>query len=147
MHRDIKPDNILLNSKDENILDIRLGDLGLATPIPKEEQSFQKCGTPGYIGPEVLKGAGYNQQCDLFSLGVVMYNMLTGKPLFCGKDQEEVLKNNYFLKVNKFKDKIASYSEPAKDLLVKLLIRDPSKRLTAKTAAIHPFFGEDRLAV
>jgi serine/threonine protein kinase len=49
--------------------------------------------------------------------------------------------------VNKFKEKIAIYSEEAKDLLVKLLIRDPSKRIDANKAAMHPFFGEDRLAV
>mmetsp|Transcript_26982 Transcript_26982/g.20185 ORF Transcript_26982/g.20185 Transcript_26982/m.20185 type:complete len:117 (-) Transcript_26982:994-1344(-) len=82
VHRDIKPENILLGSKDPNTFDIRLGDLGLAAELPQEKYLKQRCGTPGYIAPEMLLAKAYNEKVDIFSAGVVMFNLLTKKLLF-----------------------------------------------------------------
>ena len=80
MHRDIKPDNILVKSKD-NIFDIVLADFGLSSKLPKsiDKVIFTRCGTPGYVGPEVLKWKAnkpfYDLKCDVFSIGCIFYLM------------------------------------------------------------------------
>jgi calcium/calmodulin-dependent protein kinase I len=55
---------------------------------------YMKCGTPGYVAPEILRSEGYNSKCDIFSLGSLMFNLLTGFYLFSGKDQREILMKN-----------------------------------------------------
>jgi len=78
MHRDLKPENILLKSK-ESDTDIVIADFGLSTEIgPLENILFKRCGTPGFVGPEVLnfdekKMQFYNAKCDIFSVGVIFY--------------------------------------------------------------------------
>ena len=81
MHRDIKPENILFRKKtaylDENNLCI--ADLGLATSQNVEKYVFFRCGTPGYIGPEVINVTDpnfkYSEKCDVFSAGAIMYHL------------------------------------------------------------------------
>lgn len=59
-----------------------------------EQQLFKKCGTPGYVAPEIFKTKSYDLKVDVFSLGVVFYILVYGRMPFEGKDQEEILKNN-----------------------------------------------------
>jgi len=61
---------------------VRIADFGLAAHIKPDEVLTQKCGTPTYIGPEVLSGSGYNEKADIFSLGSIMFNLVSGKYLF-----------------------------------------------------------------
>lgn len=80
-HRDIKPENIFLNKTTKTL---KLGDFGSASTF-KPEQKFEKIfGTPFYIAPEVLEG-DYDYKCDNWSMGVVLFIMLTGKPPFYAK--------------------------------------------------------------
>jgi calcium/calmodulin-dependent protein kinase I len=79
MHRDIKPENLLLQNT-SNIYDIVLADFGLATKIkqPVEEILFKRCGTPGFVAPEILaykddNSEFYNEKCDIFSIGALFY--------------------------------------------------------------------------
>lgn len=85
MHRDIKPENLLLRDESE-IYDIVLADFGLATKIkqPMEEILFKRCGTPGFVAPEILsykegKSEFYNEKCDIFSVGCLLYLLLVNK--------------------------------------------------------------------
>ncbi len=80
IHRDIKPDNILVLDKKD--LKICISDLGLACRSYDRKEIEVKCGTPGYVAPEVLKGQPYTKKTDVFSLGSLMFNLLTGKNLF-----------------------------------------------------------------
>ena len=82
IHRDIKPENILMNSKDNANFEIRIADFGLASQLQEGIKSFHKCGTPSYIGPEVLRGRGYDFKADVFSVGSLFFNLVTGQFLF-----------------------------------------------------------------
>ena len=85
-HRDIKPENILVNPKS---LHIKLIDFGLSTYFSDFNQLNTKVGTPYYVSPEVLRG-DYNKQCDIWSVGVIAYILLTGCPPFQGENLAEV---------------------------------------------------------
>lgn len=75
MHRDLKPENIILKSPD-NVYDIKIVDFGLASFINLNEYLYARCGTPGYVAPEIINYAGkkmYDTKCDIFSAGVIFY--------------------------------------------------------------------------
>lgn len=88
IHRDLKPENILLNSKARGVFDLRIADFGYAINLSdlksKAEDDFI-CGTPGYIAPEVLAGGKYTLKADLFSVGAILYALLTFKNYFKGR--------------------------------------------------------------
>lgn len=90
IHRDLKPENILMNSKEDGNFDIRIADFGLAVSEREEQDPDEKShknlvfGTPGFLSPESLSGKGYSQKTDIFSLGSLLFSILTGKNLFEG---------------------------------------------------------------
>lgn len=92
IHRDLKLENILLNSHgtDEDN-DIRIADFGLAYQLKENQTLRHKCGTPTYIAPEILRGQEYSYKVDIFSLGSIMYNLVTGTYLFSGDNPAELL--------------------------------------------------------
>ena len=94
IHRDIKLENILINKVDGDQYDIRVADFGLAVFTFNDELTFKKCGTPGYVAPEVFKGHGYSYKSDIFSLGSVFFNLVTGRYLFSGESNQEILRLN-----------------------------------------------------
>jgi calcium-dependent protein kinase len=147
MHRDLKPDNIILKKKNvpikENIL--KLVDFGLATYQDVEEYLFKRCGTPGFVAPEVInakRGANvhYSTKCDVFSVGIIFFFMLTGKIPYDGADFQEVLDNNKKAVID-FNVKELKYITPiALNLLKNMLELDPEDRPTAKEALKHQYF-------
>lgn len=125
IHRDLKLGNLFLN---EN-MEIKLGDFGLATRLEyNEEKKKTICGTPNYIAPEILEGKGHSYEVDVWSVGVIIYTQLIGKPPF----ETPEVKTTYK------KIKACSYSFPehvtisenARNLITKILVLDPSKRPT-----------------
>lgn len=72
MHRDIKPENLILKDMDNNY-DVKIADFGLATIVQQNEYLFRRCGTPGYVAPEILADERYDQKVDVFSAGVILY--------------------------------------------------------------------------
>ena len=94
VHRDLKPENLILASK-ENNWDLKIADFGLATIIKDPSKKlYLRCGSPGYVAPELLREYGYDCQSDMFSVGVIFYIILTGRPLFKGNTPEEILDKN-----------------------------------------------------
>ena len=85
IHRDLKPENIVFE-ENYNLESLKIADFGLATFTNVEKYYFAKCGTAGYVAPEILnltnKNIKYDCSCDIFSFGCVMYKILTGKDLF-----------------------------------------------------------------
>ena len=89
VHRDIKPENILVS---ENCETVKIVDFGLATDINEPHYIFVRCGTPGYVAPDILKirdvdHARLGIEADMFSLGSIYYNLIYGRALFPGRDQ------------------------------------------------------------
>lgn len=74
IHRDLKPENLILASK-ENDYALKIADFGLASFIAKGESLFLRCGSPGYVAPELLEDKGYNTKADIFSAGIILYVM------------------------------------------------------------------------
>jgi serine/threonine protein kinase len=71
MHRDIKPENLIL--KEEDGFDLKLADFGLAEYVNQKQHLFKRCGTPGYVAPEILDDMPYDTKVDIFSAGVILY--------------------------------------------------------------------------
>ena len=138
VYRDLKPENILLDAKGH----IKLTDFGLSKILEyDDEKAFTICGTPQYLAPEILKKKGYNKAVDWWSLGCVMYEMLTGRIPF-------PIKKGVKLSLNAYENEVLFpnfvYNE-AKDLIKKFLILDPNKRLGSgpkgtENIKKHPFF-------
>lgn len=82
IHRDIKPENLMFVKK--NTFQIKIVDFGLAEYVDDSEALFKRSGTPGYVAPEILKDKPYGSKSDMFSLGVILYQLLTGCTPFFG---------------------------------------------------------------
>lgn len=138
IYRDLKPENILLDSQGH----IALCDFGLCKlEMKDEDQTNTFCGTPEYLAPELLIGKGYNKTVDWWTLGVLLYEMITGLPPFYDEDTNEMYRKILSEPLNFPGSGVVP--PVAKDLLVKLLNRDPAKRLGASGSAeikTHPFF-------
>ncbi|KAL7148051.1 hypothetical protein ABFS83_06G151300 [Erythranthe nasuta] len=133
-HRDIKPDNILFDSRGK----LKLADFGSAEMFGVSEMSGV-VGTPYYVAPEVLTERSYNEKVDVWSAGVILYIMLAGVPPFFGDGPAEtfeaVLRGNLRFPTKIFR----SVSPAAKDLLRKMICRDVSRRLSAEQVLRHPW--------
>ena len=143
VHRDLKPENILIVDKHNNGYPIiKICDFGNSKLFPKGGISRQIVGTSYYIAPEVLKKS-YNEKCDLWSCGVIMYILLSGRPPFEGEEDSDVmikvLKGNYDITGPPF-DKL---SANAIDLLKQLLTLNYKDRISASHALKHQWFKDN----
>ena len=78
IHRDIKLDNVLITKiEEQKFYEIRIADFGLATFTLEDEMLKHRCGSPGYVAPEILRGKFYNYKADVFSAGSIFFNLLS----------------------------------------------------------------------
>ncbi|OAA66527.1 serine/threonine-protein kinase [Niveomyces insectorum RCEF 264] len=138
IYRDLKPENILLDYQGH----IALCDFGLCKLDMKDEDRTNTfCGTPEYLAPELLMGQGYNKTVDWWTLGVLLYEMLTGLPPFYHENTNEMYRK--ILSEPLYFPGSDIVPPAAKDLLTKLLNRNPAERLGANGSAeikAHRFF-------
>ncbi len=135
IHRDLKLGNLFLNDQ----MQVKVGDFGLATKVVFDgEKKRTICGTPNYIAPEVLSSrTGHSYEVDLWSIGVILYTILIGRPPFETSNVKTTYKR---IRMN-------SYSFPehipinpqGKDLISKLLRSDPKKRISLQGVLDHEF--------
>ncbi|TPX22712.1 hypothetical protein DIZ76_014591 [Coccidioides immitis] len=139
IYRDLKPENILLDYSGH----IALCDFGLCKLDMKDEDRTNTfCGTPEYLAPELLLGLGYTKAVDWWTLGVLLYEMLTGLPPFYDEDTNEMYRKILQEPLTFPSSDIVPAA--ARDLLTRLLDRDPQRRLGANGAAeikAHHFFA------
>ena len=140
IHRDIKPENIMITNREKNgCLQVKLIDFGTAKIFEKGQQENKYVGSSYYMAPEIIKRK-YDEKCDLWSIGVILYILLTGRPPFDGNDDEEILENVKKGVYDKWSYPFPILSAQSKDLIFKLLQYDPKKRLNAEEALDHPWF-------
>lgn len=136
VHRDIKMENLMFS--DEGRHTLKLIDFGFATKFNPKTKLSQAVGTPQYVAPEVVKNEPYDEKVDMFSLGTVVYTMLTGTPLY-GGSKNEIFKRKTHNKIyfsTFFRD---SLSEGAQSFVKQLLAFDPADRPSAVAALSHPW--------
>lgn len=132
-HCDMKPKNLLLRDENDDAF-IKLADFGFATRVYGPKSLTKQCGTPFFVAPEILLRSPYDQQADMWSVGVIIYLLLSGDLPFMGRSQRELFRAIVVGKYD-FPDEMwGDVSEHAKELIKGLLVTDPSKRLTAKQA-------------
>ncbi|XP_073072238.1 serine/threonine-protein kinase 33 isoform X9 [Manis javanica] len=139
VHRDLKLENIMVKSSfidanNEMNLNIKVTDFGLAVKKQGRSEAMMQttCGTPIYMAPEVINAHYYSQQCDIWSIGVIMYILLCGEPPFLASSEEKL-----FGLIRKgelhFNGPVwDSINDSAKSVLKQLLKVDPAHRITAK---------------
>ncbi|CAD8127847.1 unnamed protein product [Paramecium sonneborni] len=144
MHRDIKLENILF--KKQNAFDsVCLADFGLATSTHEKVYLYNRCGTPGFVAPEVINikdlTTKYDKVCDIYSLGLVFHLLLTGKSAFSGRSYTTIVNQNKEAKIHWNSQIFELIPKPAFDLLKKMLETNPKQRITAEQALLHPYFN------
>ena len=139
IHRDLKLGNIFLDQD----MTVKIGDFGLAALLTSDsERKKTICGTPNYIAPEVLFGKeqGHSYEVDVWSIGIILYTMIVGKPPFQSKDVDTIYKR---IKHNDYSFPPNSVSQESKELISAFLHHEPSKRPKLDQALAHEFFKSE----
>jgi len=139
IHRDLKPKNLLLDDKNE----LKIGDFGLVVQLTNEkERKFEICGTYNYMAPEIFEneGKGYSFEVDIWSVGIIMYQLLTGKLPFNGENNDEIQKN--ILSFQPENLDVSELTPTAADLIKQILVKDPKKRPGINQIVYHFFFHD-----
>ena len=145
IHRDLKLENILIQEKEksketnEDLFILKIIDFGTAKIFDKNKKAKAIVGSSYYIAPEVLNKK-YNRECDLWSAGVILYMFIVGHAPFEGKNDREIMEKVKKGNFSKNERRWINASDEVKDLINKLLIYEPEKRLTAIDALKHPWF-------
>ena len=139
IHRDVKPENILMTDKTE-YADIRLLDFGLSKIVRQGEKCTEPYGTLSYVSPEVLQDIPYDERCDLWSIGVITYLLLSGVLPFDDENNiKEIARKTVYEKTPFYPSLFQNVSKEAIDFVDKLLQKDPDKRMKMTELFEHPW--------
>ncbi|XP_064608927.1 serine/threonine-protein kinase DCLK1-like [Liolophura sinensis] len=143
VHRDVKPENLLVCEHIDGSKSLKLGDFGLATVA--NQVLFTVCGTPTYVAPEILEETGYGLKIDVWAAGIITYILLCGFPPFVSQSDgheelfDHIMKGNFEF-TSPFWDDV---SNSAKDLIASMLEVDPEQRFSASEVLQHPWVSDD----
>ena len=137
IHRDIKPENVLLTNNSK----IKLTDFGWSNYIDFEgEQRRTLCGTPIYLAPEMIQNSGHDKHVDIWCLGVLLFELLTGTPPFIGQNRILLMKNIISVNIVWPSPPRLPIDPDAKDLISKILKKRPNERISLENMIKHNFF-------
>ena len=139
VYRDLKPENILMDEEGY----LKLADFGMAKKLKDDEKAMSFCGTPEYLAPEIITMEGHDKNADWWSFGILLFEMLCGLPPFYVENLDKMYE---LIKTSSVKfPKRINLSEDAKDIIRKLLEKNPKKRLGSQNGIEeiknHPFFS------
>ncbi|OMO51931.1 hypothetical protein CCACVL1_29488 [Corchorus capsularis] len=144
MHQDLKPENFLFISQDEEP-PLQTIDFGLSMFFKPGETFSDVVGSPYYVAPEVLK-KHYGPECDVWSAGVIIYILLSGVPPFWDETVQGIFEQVLKGELDFISEPWPNISASAKDLVRRMLVRDPKKQLTAHEVLCHPWVQENGVA-
>ncbi|KAI6696565.1 calcium-dependent protein kinase 20 isoform X1 [Syzygium oleosum] len=144
MHRDLKPENFLFVNHEEDAA-LKTIDFGLSVFFKPGEMFTDVVGSPYYVAPEVLR-KHYGPECDVWSAGVIIYILLSGVPPFWDETEQGIFEQVLKGELDFISEPWPNISESAKDLVRRMLVRDPKKRLTAHEVLCHPWVQVDGVA-
>jgi len=131
VHRDVKSENVLLTTCGV----AKLADFGLSARLTDSIAMQKRCGTPGYVAPEVILGKKYGVKCDIFSSGVLLYFVISGRMLFRADKGETVMNNTVHRQLSFTRHtRLESLSSGCKTFMGSLLAKQPERRPTAQEA-------------
>ena len=140
VHRDLKPENLILveTPTEAETLNIKLIDFGTSCLFDNETKLKKRLGTPYYIAPEVLN-MSYDEKCDVWSCGVLLYIFLSGYPPFTGKTDAEIMRKVRTGVYNFNHREFNQVSEESKAFIRKMLVLDTTERISAQEALNDPW--------
>ncbi|XVE76441.1 hypothetical protein DITRI_Ditri12bG0172900 [Diplodiscus trichospermus] len=141
IHRDLKPQNLLLSTHDSNAV-LKIADFGFARSLQPRGLAETLCGSPLYMAPEIMQLQKYDAKADLWSVGAILFQLVTGKTPFTGNNQIQLLQN--IIKSTELHIPVENnyLTADCKDLCQKLLRRNPVERLTFEEFFNHPFLSQ-----
>ncbi|XP_067843874.1 serine/threonine-protein kinase 17B-like [Heptranchias perlo] len=144
VHLDLKPQNILLTSSSP-LGDIKIVDFGLSRRVGSVGELREITGTPEYIAPEILNYEPISTETDMWSIGVLVYMMLTGESPFQGEDKQETFLNISQVNVDYSEEIFAGISKTAIEFIQQLLVKKPEERSNAEACLFHPWLQAEEL--
>jgi serine/threonine protein kinase len=136
VYRDLKPENIILDETGH----IKVCDFNLAkNGITKGKRALSFCGSPMYLSPDMLSGKGVDQRCDIYGIGLIMYELVSGFPTFNADDIDTLYKD---IRLNKINFDMPGITGDIKDLLKKILVDNPEKRISLEEMKKHEYFKD-----
>ena len=141
VHRDIKLENILLQpSTPFGTLEPKLIDFGLSAVVITDEWLLENCGSLAFCSPEIVSNQPHSLSTDVWSLGIVLYTMLTKRIPFVSFTWDETVSNIISKPINFNQSCWSGITNLAKDLVLRMLIKDPHGRLSIHQVLSHPWF-------
>ncbi|CAE8621828.1 unnamed protein product, partial [Polarella glacialis] len=136
LHRDLKPQNILLSDCSANPV-LKIADFGFARALQPQDMAATVCGSPLYMAPEILRHEPYDAKADLWSVGAILFELLIGHPPFTGTNPMQLLANIEKSRGLPFED--VKISSSGQDFLEALLVHSPSQRLSSQAFMQHTY--------
>ncbi|KYO33671.1 serine/threonine-protein kinase 17B isoform A [Alligator mississippiensis] len=141
VHLDLKPQNILLSSL-HPLGDVKIVDFGMSRKIESASELRHIMGTIDYLAPEILNYDPITTATDIWNIGIISYMLLTQESPFAGADKQETFLNISQINVDYSDETFASISQPAKDFIQKLLVKNPEERPTAEACLCHSWLQQ-----
>ncbi|KAJ0590853.1 putative protein kinase Group-Pl-3 family [Helianthus annuus] len=143
IHRDLKPQNLLLSTNDDNST-LKIADFGFARSLQPRNLAETLCGSPLYMAPEIMQLHKYDAKADLWSVGAILFQLVTGRTPFTGNNQIQLHQNIMKSTELQFPPDVKDLSPECVDLCRKLLRQNPVERLTFEEFFTHPFFTQTK---